>query len=331
MSIQCHPPITVEKVLDDPERIRRLIEDNSPYWPVQRYFRSDSENQSASGEKASERPPFTAPVFRGDWYYDRPLIDGIQEIIDHPGFIEAAKQIFNAERVRPFSVYANLTWQLPFDQGGGHVDVPEFRGISRTDYPVWTLALMGHSGLFEAERIEIVTTVAWFYRGSDGGLMYWPDGPNARPSIHEGAIYNTAIVGDNDRMFHRVRPVGSRDKGIVSGLTLDSLLVHRGDGDWEIVEGDPKSGESRAIMRWEDLRISLSWKARVFRDAADEARVAEHSDDIKIDEVFARFYEDLDKRGVAFDQPAQPLKDSVFIDLLTKTYFSEPTLHEPAH
>ena len=35
---------------------------------------------------------------------------------------------------------------------------------------------MGVSRLFEAERIHIVTAVAWFYRGEAGGFRYWPEG-----------------------------------------------------------------------------------------------------------------------------------------------------------
>ena len=69
---------------------------------------------------------------------------------------------------------------------------------------------MGHSRLFEKERVEIATAVAWFYRGKDGGFTYWPDGPDRPPRVHEGDLFNTAIMGDNDRMYHRVRPVGAR-------------------------------------------------------------------------------------------------------------------------
>jgi len=82
-----------------------------------------------------------------------------------PIFIEAAAKLVGTRRVRPQAVYSNLTWQIPFDQGAGHTDVPAFRGIDRTRYSIWLLHAMGHPGLFEAERIRIATAVSWFYRG----------------------------------------------------------------------------------------------------------------------------------------------------------------------
>ena len=41
---------------------------------------------------------------------------------------------------------------------------------------------------------------------------------------------NTALVGDNDVMFHRVESVGGSDDEMVRGLTLDSQLAFAGDG-----------------------------------------------------------------------------------------------------
>ena len=64
---------------------------------------------------------------------------------------------------------------------------------------------MGHSGLFEEERIDIATAVAWFYEGSDGGFTCWPDGPDAPPVVHEGDIHNTAIMG-NWHPYNRIDP-----------------------------------------------------------------------------------------------------------------------------
>ena len=74
----------------------------------------------------------------------------------------------------------------------------------------------------------IATAVAWFYEGEDGGFEYWPDGPEQAPSLHEGRIFNTAIIGDNDRMFHRVRPTGDP---AALGAWFRPSTVHDFDGD----------------------------------------------------------------------------------------------------
>ncbi len=310
-------PILLEKVLDEPDRFRTLIERHSPYLPVQRYFNNAAEYRASSGRG----PMIIAPNFRGDWAYDRALVDGAELFLEHEGFARAAASLFDAEAVRPQIVYTNLTWQLPFDQGGGHTDVPAFRGVDRTRYPIWLLGVMGRSGLFEDERIRIATAVAWFYRGADGGFEYWPDGPDRPPQVHDGDIFNTAIVGDNDRMFHRVRPVGRREDGLLDGMTLDTRLEHVAGDEWMVAELDRK----RASISYDQLRISVSWKAQVFRDERERQMVDEHESDLTIDEVLERIYADVDAHGIPFERPRDPLADPDLVDVLSASYGREPT------
>ena len=323
MSEDFKPPIAFDRVLDEPGLVRRLIEANGPYYPVQRYFTNAAQYRALSGSGA--RAMMIAPNFRGDWAYDRPLIDGIDPLFQHAGFREAAAKLFDAEIVEPFSLYANITWQLPFDQGGGHTDVPEFRGIDRTKYPTTLLSVMGHSRLFEPERISIATAVAWFYEGCDGGFMYWPDGPDAPPRVHEGQIFNTALEADNERMYHRVRPVGERRGGIQTGMTLETRLEHRGDERWAIVDGERTLAETT----WSSLRISVSWKARVFANARDLDLYRNHDADLTIEEVFDRFYGDLARRGVEFSRPVDPVEDEALMDVLAATYIRQPSVFDP--
>jgi len=298
--------------------VRRLVEANQPYYPVQRYFRGDTDYASSTGQQKM----VIAPNFRGDWAYDEPQIEGIEPILWHDGFCEAARTIYGAAVVRPQQVYCNLTWQLPFSQGGGHTDVPAFRGFDRMRYPIWILSVMGHSRLFEEERINIATAVAWFYKGEDGGFEYWPDGPDGPSRVHEGDVFNTAVMGDNDRMFHRVRPVGKVEDGLLAGMTLASQLEHVGGEAWRIVQ----DGETKASFPYERIRISVSWKAQVFRDEAERRMVDEQTDDISFDAVLSRFYEDLEERGASFERPDDPLRDPAFVDLLSQQYVREPVV-----
>lgn len=317
MTAGARPPIFIDRLLDDPHAVRPLIERHAPYAPVQRYFSDRAEYRQSSGQGAGD---LIAPNFRGDWAYDVPLVEGAELFLDHGVLREAAAKLFDTPHVRPQIVYTNLTWQLPFHQGAGHTDVPAFRGIDRTVYPIWFLSIMGHSGLFEEERIRIATAVAWFYEGKDGGFEYWPDGKDGAPRIHEGEIFNTAIMGDNDRMFHRVMPVGRREDGLVTDMTLDTRLAHRGGEAWEIVE----DGRRLATFSYPKLRISVSWKAQVFRDEAERRAVDEHTADLSFDDVMTRFHDDLDARGVAFGTPDDPLRDPAFIELLGGVYRQEP-------
>ena len=310
-------PRQIDSVFDDPEIVRALIERHSPYLPVQRYFTNQAEFEASSGQGKM----FIAPNFRGDWAYDKPLVEGIEPLLNHKGFREAAAEIFDAQVVRPQQVYCNLTVQLPFNQGGGHTDVPAFRGVDRREYPISLLQVMGHSQLFERYRVFIATAVAWFYRGEDGGFEYWPDGPGAASRVHEGDIYNTAIVGDNDFMYHRVRPTGASKDGLLGGMTLDTRLERQEDGAWQILEGD----SVLSSFDYSQIRSSVSWKAMVFRDE-EEARVYDEGLDLLgIDEVWATFEEDLSRRGVDAKRP----RDSVttneeWIGTLSAAYIKEP-------
>lgn len=317
MNGACLPPIYIDRLLDDPSRVRRLVESNGPYYPVQRYVRSDAEHRAIS----AAGPLVVAPIFRGDWAYDRPLIEGADLFLGNATLIAEASRLFDTELIRPQQVYVNLTWQLPFHQGNGHTDIPAFRGIDRTTYPIWFLTVMGRSGLFEEERIRIATAVAWFYAGTDGGFEYWPDGADQPPKTHQGDMFNTAIVGDNDRMFHRVMPVGRVEDGILAGMTLDTRLEHASGDRWRIA-----NGKCLAEFCWDKMRISVSWKAIAYRDATEKRMVEQHSCDLTFDEVLDRFYTDLTRREVPFRQPSSPLDDPEFVEILSATYVREPTI-----
>ena len=295
MSAPCRAPIFLPEALERPALVRELLERTAPHFPVQRYFKSGAEMRAQSGPAAL----IIAPNFRADWATADSRVEGIAPFLENPRFIQAAARLFESDLVSPWGVYSNITWQLPFDQGGGHTDVPAFVGVDRRVYPTWLLSVMGHSRLFEKERVEIATAVAWFYRGKDGGFSYWPDGPDRPPRLHEGDLFNTAIMGDNDRMYHRVRPVGARKDGMLGGMTLETRLEHDGGDDWAIRE----AGETRARMRFEALRISVSWKGYVYRDAEQRRRHESGAGGLDLDQVVDRFDSDLTARGIDFRPP----------------------------
>ncbi|MFP3901612.1 MAG: hypothetical protein ACLFXM_12215 [Acidimicrobiia bacterium] len=319
MGTEMRAPVLLDRAVDDPELVDQLVDRHQPYWPVQRYIATGAEYATLSGDRGATELP-VAPVFRGDWAVDGRPLPGVEPVLASPRFAAAARQVFGGEIVRPTTVYVNLTWQLPFPQGAGHTDIPAFRGFDRSEHPVAFLAIMGASGLFEDVRVKIATAVSWFYAGGDGGFEYWPDGPDAPPVVHEGAIHNTAVVADNDVLWHRVRPTGRPEDGMVA-MGLDSELV-RLDGDtWGIVE----DGRELARFPREKLRVSLSWKAIVFDDEADRRRHDDHSDDIDLPEVIARFETDLRHRGVDLHLPEDPRRDPTVLRTLQDVYVRYPT------
>jgi hypothetical protein len=320
------PPILLDRLLDDPALVRTLVERHAPYWPVQRYFASAEEMRALSdttvrsGRADARTGMVVGPVFRGDWAYDRPLVDGVEPLLRCAPLIDAAQRLLGASVVRPQIVYVNLTLPMPCGDGG-HTDIPAFRGVDRTTVPVWLLVTMGRSGLFERWRVRIATAVAWFYEGEGGALTYWPDGPDAPPTSVPPRT-NTALVGDNDVMFHRVETVGGAGEEMVRGLTLDSQLAFAGS-QWEVIDA------GRVLGRWPSsrVRVSLSWKAVVFRDAEDARVYDEHGDDLTLPMVLDTLRADLAARGADAPAPADPLHDPAFVSTLTRAYHRAPTVY----
>jgi hypothetical protein len=312
------PPVLLPEAVDDPSLVEDLLVRLGPYWPVQRYVSNDAEYAALSGGPRGATMPI-APVFRGNWAQPGEVLAGVEPLLHNERFVDAARRVFDAELVRPTTVYVNLTNQMPFPQGPGHTDVPTFRGFDRSTYPITFLTLMGLSGLFEDVRVKVATAVSWFYLGRDGGFDYWPDGPDSPPVVHEGRIWNTGVVADNDFMWHRARGVGRPEDGLEL-ISLDSELVAR-DGGWAIVQ----DGVERRRFDREALRVSLSWKAIAFADEAERRRHDEHTADLDLAEVLRRLERDLSARGRRVAIPADPVRDPEFIGLLHEEYVRTPT------
>ena len=181
-------PVVIDEVLPDASVVRELLLRGAPYWTVQRYVKNLSEMSALSdaGKRGRKgRPMSIAPWFRGDWAYDEPLVDGAKVFLRHEAFTEAAKQMFGAAVVVPQIVYVNLN--PPIAQvDPGHVDIPAFRGIDRTRYPVWLLATMLKSGLFDDWYVRSATAVAGYDEGEGGGFTNWPGGPDQTPVSRPG-------------------------------------------------------------------------------------------------------------------------------------------------
>ena len=310
-------PVLLPTAVDDPSLLEDLLVRHGPYWPVQRYVSNDAEYAALSGGPKGAAMP-VGPVFRGNWAGPGMVLDGVEPLLRNERFEAAARRLFDAEVVRPTTVYVNLTHQMPFPQGPGHTDVPTFRGFDRGTYPITFLTLMGLSGLFEDVRVKVATAVSWFYRGPDGGFEYWPEGPDGPSVVHEGEIWNTGVVADNDFMWHRARAVGRPEDGLEL-ISLDSELV-AGGGRWRVM----RDGAEERVFDRDSLRVSLSWKALVFTDDADRRRHDEHTADITPSEVLDRFERDLAARGRRVVRPADPYRDPDFIGVLHDEYVRTP-------
>ena len=247
-----------------------------------------------------------------------PLIDGIEPFLRSERLLSAAREVHGRPVVEPSIAYANV--MLPGQELAVHTDVPEFRGVNRKVVPQWLLVVMHHSGLFDRWRLPIATGIAWFSGGPGGELSLWPGGPTGEAIVHD-ARPNSALVLDTDTLFHGVDPVGGPDVA-PPPITGDSEL-RRLDGAgerWELVDGS--TGETRATYGWDELRLSVSWKAYCFVDAADRAAWRTHAQDLTEEVVLDTLVADLAERGLA--TPDVP-RDGALGLLLIETYVRYPT------
>jgi hypothetical protein len=315
-------PVTVHGVLDDPEAAWRLCEAHGPYPHVlmQREFAASLDaykeaaragSRDAVGVMADDEL-MTMPIFRGEYASAGQVhVPDVAEVLHNPRLVDAARQVFDAEIVRPFIVFSNLTAPMPRNKK--HTDVPTFRGVERSQYPAWVVWSMAASGRFEPWRVKVATAVAWFYEGPNGGFSYWPDG-GAAPEVTIEPPSNTAVVGDNDFMYHRVEQVGD---GRIAMVPIDSLLsFDDARGRWEIAKGDRGFGD----FGRDDIRISISWKAECFHDAEDARIHDEHLDDLAFDRVLEIWRSDCEERGIALPDTSDPLHDPVFAEAVAAAY-----------
>jgi hypothetical protein len=131
-----------------------------------------------------------------------------------------------------------------------------------------------------------------------GGLYYWSNGPDHAPEHHVGAMANTALFGDNHGMFHQVGPVGPFDHG-TRRVTPSAVLAPVGDAsdDWAVID----HGELVHRAPLDTFRVSVLWKANVYKTAAERDRRS--ADTLSLQDVADIFNDDLARRNspVRFD------------------------------
>jgi hypothetical protein len=281
------PPMVVPDVIGDVSLVVRLLESQAPYNPLGGWYNPGADPH------ARTRPMW----FQKDWVHDDFAAEGSDLFLQHPGYIEAAKQFYDAEVIEPKSVYVNVMTSIA-DGGPAHTDNPRFHGRDRTNTPMWVLRAMLWSGLFESFEIMQATAIWWMNDVEGGGLYYWPSGPDGPPQHHVGAMANTALVGDNHGMFHQVGPVGPFDRGTVRVTPAAELApVGAGAGDWAVMD----HGELVFRAPLASFRVSVLWKADVYRTAADRVERSAHP--LSMQDVADTFDDDLARQGspIRFD------------------------------
>jgi hypothetical protein len=291
-------PVRLERVFDDPDAVMRLIQERGPYVTMAAFHQME----------ATLGGPRTQPFFRG--------VFEDEVFLQNPCWIRAARESFDAEIVRPFKCLVQLNG--PMVATGVHVDLPVYRGFAAPEFPVWLMMNMTYSGLFQDWMAPIASGLAWFYRGEGGSFAYWSDGIDAPPRLERTPLWNTGVMSDNEYMFHGVGPIGTpEDRASLQGsLRAGDRLQFAGDDRWEIRDGHRIAHR----LRSDQVRISLLWKAYVFRDERHLASFQDASMNLTLSQVVEIYLADLAKLGVHAIHPADPINDPDWKQTLERTY-----------
>jgi hypothetical protein len=212
-------------------------------------------------------------------------------------------------------VYVNVMAGLA-ECGPAHTDNPKFRGRERKNTPMWLLRTMLWSGLFDRWEIVQATAIWWMNDVEEGGLAYWADGPDKPAHRHVGQMANTALVGDNHRMFHQVERVGPLDQGTrrVTARAELAPVDDRPGAEWAVRD------RGREVYRapLESFRVSVLWKADVYSSEEERSSVA--GDVLSLEEVARIFDADLKARGESLRFDLNRLEDAAFGATLAAIY-----------
>jgi hypothetical protein len=275
------PPILLREVFDDVGEVVRLLEQNAPYTPLGGWYRPGADLDAA-----------TSPMwFQNDWVHADLRVPGSEIFLFHERVTQAARDFYDAEVIVPHSVYVNCMAALE-KSGPAHTDNPRFHGRDRSNTPMWMLRSMLWSGLFDQYAIVQATSIWWMNDVEGGAFSYWADGPDKPPRVHVGEMANTALVGDNHGMFHQVGPVGPHDEGTRLVTPRAELApVADGSNDWAVRD----RGEVRYCAPLEAFRVSVLWKADVYRDEQEQKR--QMADTLSIPDVARIFDRGLEEKG----------------------------------
>jgi hypothetical protein len=289
-------PVDVARVFDDPDRIVRALQERGPY-PTACAFHGMQDTGAA--------------MLRYPWFltmaYDEPFLR-------IPSFEAAAREAFSCEIVRPLHCTFNFTHSP--ERQPPHVDLPVFRGMSAPETPVWLLMNMSYSKLFQDWMVPVASGLVWFWRGQGGEFEYWPDGLEASSRRVSPPMWNIGVMSDNEFMWHRVLPMpaAAEEDGLVGLRASDEL--HYVDDGWDIRDGERRV----AHLAPSEVRISLLWKAYVFKDQEHLASFEDSDFNLDLDQVVDIYLADLAAKGVAARRPSDPLADPAWRERLQDVY-----------
>ena len=236
----------------------------------------------------------------------------MRELFEAPEFQKSAKRICPKHQQTLDPLQFNIIINIPGQSVALHIDSVHFWGANRFRFPEWLLAAMSFSGMWGDKFVHQVQTVGYFHRWTDETKQSGASGGSANFTGHSGGDYvfydtngkpqrhppsplgaisldGTKVVHAADTYYSHITPPRI-DKSKLTSIKWDG-----GRQRWLLISG----GQELASYATDDLRLSIVYRARCFE--SEEARTKFHNlgeeDKLSLDEILAKFREDLQKRG----------------------------------
>ena len=325
------PPQLIENAYssDQHARLLNVVRENGP-WPLimAENFKTPEEviaTTSGAGKQLPEGVELTwdmiglNPVFRG--YLARGGTCFYPEIEDcyyNSHFLKLVRNYWNCQYAEPETFLFNIQGPTPIG-GPPHLDGTVFRGLTMENTPLWLLLTMAKSRLFDRWRSKKGQVIAWYYNGGiGGGFNCWPDGPSGEPFQINAPMWGRAVVVENEMMFHHGQATGPAALRKPHGMDISSTFGADPEDPtgWQI----ETFGAINQKVPSQQMRFLVHWGARLFKDIDDFKLTYDHRDDIDHELAINMLIDDMQKRGVEFDVPTDPMNDNRFVGLLARVY-----------
>lgn len=226
---------------------------------------------------------------------DYPAVKGLFE---SKRFQSAARSVCPADKqfLDPFQF--NYIIQVPGQTVALHIDSPYFYGADRYSFPQWFLVAMVWSGLFQHLFVDQVQVVGYLHEwtsedvGGKGGDFLWYDNSTSYQRVLPAP--RSGSVVDGSKMLHAATVYRRGVKAPHLEKNSDNVLQYVGDDVWEV----RSDGATVQAYTTKDLRISIVYRARCFRD---EAALREYKDQasevLNLDGILDQLVADLVAKG----------------------------------
>jgi hypothetical protein len=232
----------------------------------------------------------------------------VEDIFYSSRLLDEVRSYWGARYAKPTMMLFNVCG--PHQSGlNPHLDATTFRGVRYENSPVWLQNVMARSGLFTDYIVNMAQVI-------------WPDGPRRPPQELRTPIWNRGVVVQNELMFHRGDPVGRPDERAVDVKHRSRFAYLPDDDVWAVTT----DGNVVRCYEPHEIRLLVHWNAEVYRDMDEVKLVMDHTDDLTHERVVDTLIADLRARGIAVDEPSDPLHDETFIHTLLSTYRIAPTI-----